>query len=56
MAYHIIEDKLSKGKKEINYDCVITHDTKGKTFGLPIHDGGSSYIKINHCPWCGEQL
>jgi|SRR5687768_16912282 len=56
MAYHLIEDKVSKGKDEINYDCVITHDKKGKTFGLPIHDGGSSYIKISHCPWCGKQL
>lgn len=53
MAYYLIEDK---GKKEINYDCVITHDKKRKAFGLPIHDGGSSYIKIDYCPWCGKQF
>jgi len=56
MAYYLIEDREAKRQEEINYDCVITHDKKGKAFGLPIHDGGSSYIKINHCPWCGKQL
>src|SRR5882757_2528871 len=50
MAYRLIEDKLSKGKKEINYDSVMTHYKKGKTFGIPIHDGGSSFIRIKYCP------
>jgi hypothetical protein len=25
-------------------------------FVLRIHDGGSSGIGINHCPWCGALL
>jgi hypothetical protein len=25
-------------------------------YGLLIHDGGSSSIEINFCPWCGAQL
>ena len=56
MAFRLIEDKVSKGKEEINYDSVMTHYKKGKTFGIPIHDGGSSFIKINYCPWCGKKL
>lgn len=24
--------------------------------GLPVKDGGSSYIKINFCPWCGKKV
>jgi len=56
MAYHLIEDKISKNKKEINYDSIITHSLKGKEFGIPIHDGGNSYIQINFCPWCGKKL
>ena len=56
MAYYLIEDKESKKNGEINYDSVITHHKKEKTFGIPIHDGGSSYIKIKFCPWCGKQL
>lgn len=54
MAYYLIEDKLSKDKKEINYDSVITK--RRKLYGLPIHDGGESYIRINFCPWCGKNL
>lgn len=56
MAYYLIEDKISKDKEEINYDSVITHASKRKEFGIPIHDGGSSYIQINYCPWCGQKL
>jgi len=56
MAYRLIEDKRSKGKEEINYDCVITHQKKGKVYGIPIHDGGNTFIKIKYCPWCGKRL
>lgn len=52
MAYYLIEDKEGK----INYDSVITHRAKQKGFGIPIHDGGTSYIKINYCPWCSKKL
>lgn len=56
MAYRLIEDKKSKKEDIINYDSVITHFKKGKFFGIPIHDGGSSFIQINFCPWCGSKL
>ncbi|MCE6992052.1 DUF6980 family protein [Dyadobacter sp. CY323] len=54
MAYHLIEDKKATLENPINYDSVITH--KRIDFGLPIHDGGNSYIKIDFCPWCGKKL
>jgi hypothetical protein len=25
-------------------------------FGIRVHDGGSSFIAIRHCPWCGAHL
>jgi hypothetical protein len=25
-------------------------------FGIPVHDGGTSAISVNHCPWCGAAL
>lgn len=28
----------------------------GDEYGLRIHDGGSSYVVISHCPWCGARL
>lgn len=36
-------------------DAVVFRDGSGR-IGLPIHDGGSSYIAIRHCPWCGSRL
>lgn len=56
MAYYLIEDKVSKNNVVINYDSIITHTSKRKEFGIPIHDGGNSFIQINYCPWCGKKL
>lgn len=28
----------------------------GENWGIPIHDGGMSYIKVYFCPWCGARL
>ena len=28
----------------------------GKGYGLPIKDGGSSFMLINFCPFCGTKL
>jgi hypothetical protein len=25
-------------------------------FGLFVHDGGTSYVEIKYCPWCGARL
>lgn len=40
------------------YDCpdVVVVRSKRGEYGLPIHDGGESYIAIGHCPWCGKAL
>lgn len=34
---------------------MIYNDIFGE-FGLPVHDGGASYVLISHCPWCGSAL
>lgn len=40
------------------YPCecpdVLIHKQENLT-GLYIHDGGSSFILINYCPWCGTK-
>ncbi len=36
-------------------DCLVTRSSRG-TFGLMIHDGGTSSIRIAFCPWCGARL
>ena len=41
------------------FDCpdkIIIFSDKDNTYGLIIHDGGSSSIEIEFCPWCGSKL
>ncbi|MCD0452176.1 hypothetical protein LO762_23715 [Actinocorallia sp. API 0066] len=41
------------------FDCpdrVVSHAPEHGLWGLIIHDGGSSVIGINFCPWCGAKL
>jgi hypothetical protein len=52
MGCQMTQDKMEKEKlkddpKYINYDAVITYNKSHEEYGLPIHDGGSSYIPIN---------
>lgn len=35
-------------------DMILVRTHKG--FGIPIRDGGSSFIQIEFCPWCGIDL
>lgn len=35
-------------------DMTIVKD--GGEYGIPVRDGGASYIKIDYCPWCGVKL
>jgi len=40
------------------FDCpdnLFYRNTLGE-FGIIVHDGGPSYIKINYCPFCGENF
>ena len=41
------------------YDCpdtLIHFDKSNNEFGIIIHDGGTSFIEISYCPWCGINL
>ncbi len=31
-------------------------DFTGGRYGLIVHDGGSSLVQIDFCPWCGSLL
>jgi hypothetical protein len=53
MTYYLIFDKKTN---EINPDAIIRFNKREKDYGIPIHDGGMSYIKIAFCPWCGTLL
>ncbi len=41
------------------FDCadnLIYYSKKLNVYGLIIHDGGSSFVTINFCPFCGKIL
>jgi len=39
-----------------NEELGIIFYPKFLEFGLLVQDGGSSFIEIYYCPWCGEKL
>jgi hypothetical protein len=53
MTYYLTFDKKTK---EINPDAIVRFHKKTKDYGIPVHDGGSSFIEIDFCPWCGTKL
>jgi hypothetical protein len=37
-------------------DCLIFFSPARKRYGIIVHDGGSSFVAIRYCPWCGARL
>jgi hypothetical protein len=37
-------------------DILIYYCDKFDEYGLIIHDGGTGFYLIHHCPWCGKEL
>ena len=37
-------------------DVPVLYVAKFREYGIRVTDGGSSYIVIVYCPWCGNQL
>ena len=37
-------------------DRLVIYNEKDNDYGLIIHDGGESVVKIYYCPWCGSEL
>lgn len=37
-------------------DKIVTYSAPLDEYGIVIHDGGDSSIKIKFCPWCGKKL
>ncbi|MYS21835.1 hypothetical protein GA0115240_1352102 [Streptomyces sp. DvalAA-14] len=37
-------------------DALIAFSADFQEYGLIIHDGGTSSITIDFCPWCGRRL
>ena len=39
-----------------NEDNIVDYWNKYDEYGIPVHDGGTSMIVIEYCPWCGKKL
>jgi hypothetical protein len=37
-------------------DSLVYYADRSNEYGLIVHDGGTSYIVIRYCPWCGAKL
>ncbi|ADW68817.1 hypothetical protein AciX9_1769 [Granulicella tundricola MP5ACTX9] len=37
-------------------ETAILYVPKFRDYGIPVLDGGGSFIAISHCPWCGQTL
>jgi len=37
-------------------DGLVIYNEVFDEYGLIVHDGGQSYVLIQHCPWCGTHL
>ncbi len=37
-------------------DVLVIYNSKYNEYGIPIRDGGSSFVRIYYCPWCGTKL
>ncbi|WML46640.1 hypothetical protein RCG23_13365 [Neobacillus sp. PS3-34] len=37
-------------------DKLINYTEQYDEYGLIIHNGGTSSLTINYCPWCGTKL
>lgn len=37
-------------------DDIVKYNNIFDEYGIAIHDGGESIVKICFCPWCGKKL
>lgn len=37
-------------------DSLVGYSPNCDEYGIRVHDGGSSWVVIDYCPWCGKQL
>jgi hypothetical protein len=37
-------------------DTLVVYNGPFDEYGLVVHDGGTSYVLIQNCPWCGTKL
>jgi hypothetical protein len=58
MEEHATRKCDSERRHDDRLDCpdTVIHQYASGSFGIPIHDGGHSFITVSYCPWCGATL
>ncbi len=55
LAYRVCRDPSSGLDPNEDPDVTLIRTSSGN-YGIPVRDGGSSYIAIDFCPWCGIKI
>lgn len=37
-------------------DAIVHYSQPTEEYGIIVHDGGTSCVQIQFCPWCGTKL
>ncbi len=40
----------------LSEDNIVCYSAAVDEYGIPVHDGGNSYVEMRFCPWCGKKL
>lgn len=46
----------SMNDASVSDESSIIYIPKFREYGVKILDGGTSFLEINYCPWCGNKL
>jgi hypothetical protein len=56
MAYYSSQEPKAGIDPQDDPDVPVLYYKKAKCYGIPVRDGGSSFLRIANCPWCGTSL
>ncbi len=56
MAYYSTQEPKAGIDPQADPDVPVLYYKKSKCYGIPVRDGGSSFLRIANCPWCGMSL
>ena len=43
-------------QRMIDEEKSIVYIPEFREYGVPVRDGGSSFLEMGYCPWCGKKL
>jgi hypothetical protein len=56
MAEELARAPDDTGAQADAVDVLVAYSLVFDEYGIVVHDGGKSYVRIDFCPWCGTRL